>query len=245
VDSVEIVVAHAERTTLRVGDVFLKVDADPGRIEREAAAMALTPLPTPEVLWRKPQVLALAALTGVELGRLGEPSQASSAAWIATGALVRRLHETPPPPWPPADPAGTREQLDTECRWLVDHGHVPAAVVERNRRIADTVFTPRPPVFVHGDLQIRHVFVDGDDVTGIIDWSEAGPGDAHHDIATLTLGHEERLDEVLTGYGRPLDVEVIRGWWSLRSLTAIRWLMQHGFDPSMPGGEIDVLRARM
>ncbi|TGB15155.1 hypothetical protein E2651_03805 [Streptomyces sp. MZ04] len=27
----------------------------------------------------------------------------------------------------------------------------------------------------HGDLQIAHVFVDGDEITGIVDWSEAGP----------------------------------------------------------------------
>jgi hypothetical protein len=32
------------RATLRVGDVFLKIDADQTRIDREIAAMALTPL---------------------------------------------------------------------------------------------------------------------------------------------------------------------------------------------------------
>jgi aminoglycoside phosphotransferase (APT) family kinase protein len=29
-----------------------------------------------------------------------------------------------------------------------------------------------------GDLRITHVFVDGDEATGVIDWSEAAPGDA-------------------------------------------------------------------
>jgi aminoglycoside phosphotransferase (APT) family kinase protein len=28
-------------------------------------------------------------------------------------------------------------------------------------------------VFTHGDLQITHVFVDGDEITGVIDWSGA------------------------------------------------------------------------
>ncbi|SEC93156.1 hypothetical protein SAMN05216483_2704 [Streptomyces sp. 2131.1] len=51
-DEVEVVVAHSERTTLRVGDMLLKVDADPARIGAEAAAMAAAPVPTPEVLWR-------------------------------------------------------------------------------------------------------------------------------------------------------------------------------------------------
>jgi hypothetical protein len=48
---------------------------------------------------------------------------------------------------------------------------------------------------------------------------------------------------VLTGYGGGVDRDVVRGWWSLRSLTAIRWLVEHGFDPAAPGCEIDVLRA--
>jgi hypothetical protein len=89
------------------------------------------------------------------------------------------------------------------------------------------------------------VFVDSDKVTGVIDWSEAGQGDALYDLATLTLGHEERLDDVLAGYGTDVDLDVIRGWWSWRSLVAARWLIEHGFDPSSPGAEFDVLRSRM
>src|SRR5450432_610120 len=81
VEEVEVVVAHTERATLRVGDVFLKIDADQARIDVEVEAMAMAPIPTPEVLWRKPPVLALAALPGTALARLGEPSTASPAAW--------------------------------------------------------------------------------------------------------------------------------------------------------------------
>jgi aminoglycoside phosphotransferase (APT) family kinase protein len=100
-------------------------------------------------------------------------------------------------------------------------------------------------VHAHGDLQIAHVFVDGGEVTGIIDWSEAGQGDPLYDLATFTLGHEERLDDVIAGYGTDVDVEVIHAWWSLRSLLIVRWLIEHGFDPSAPGCEVDVLRSRM
>ena len=35
----------------------------------------------------------------------------------------------------------------------------------------------------HGDVQITHVFVEGDEMTGVLDWSEAGPGDALYDLA--------------------------------------------------------------
>ena len=56
--------AHSERATLRVDDVFLKIDSDQTLTDVEVEAMALAPIPTPEVLWRKPPVLALAALPG-------------------------------------------------------------------------------------------------------------------------------------------------------------------------------------
>src|SRR5580658_6194772 len=100
VQEVEVVVAHNERATLRVGDVFLKIDADQTRTDVEVEAMALAPLPTPEVLWRQPPVLALAALPGTALGHLGAPSTASSTAWVAAGAALRMLHDAPLPPLP-------------------------------------------------------------------------------------------------------------------------------------------------
>lgn len=243
VEEVEVVVAHRERATLRVGDVFLKIDADQTRTDVEAEAMALAPIPTPEVLWRKPPVLAIAAVPGKALGRLGAPSPASPAAWASAGAAVRTLHEAPLPPWPGRSLSEDVSHIDSECEWLVRSGTLPEELVARNRRIAEAVLRPWTPVFAHGDLQLTHVFVDGDEVTGVIDWSEAGQGDALYDLAILTLGHEEHLGDVLAGYGSDVDVQVIRAWWSWRSLGAARWLIEHGFDPSSPGAEFDVLRS--
>jgi len=245
VEEVEVVVAHRERATLRVGDVFLKIDADQARVDIEVKAMAIAPIPTAKVLWRKPPVLALAALPGTALGRLGEPSIASSAAWVAAGAAVRMLHDAPLPPWPSRRLDESASHLDGECKWLVTSGVLPADLVTRNRRVAEAALRPWTPVFTHGDLQITHVFVDDDEVTGVLDWSEAGQGDPLYDLATLTLGHEERLGDLVAGYGTDVDLDVVRGWWSLRSLLAIRWLVEHGFDPFLPGCEVDVLRSRM
>ena len=230
VEEVEVVVAHRERATLRVGDVFLKVDADQTRTDVEVEAMAMAPIPTPEVLWRKPPVLALAALPGTALGRLGEPSTASAAAWAAAGAAARKLHDAPLPRWPGQGLDEIASDLDSGCAWL--------------RGIAEAVLRPWRPVFAHGDLQITHVFVEGDEITGVVDWSEAAQGDALYDLASLTLGHEEHLADVVAGYGTDVDLEVIRAWWSLRSLRAARWLTEHGFDPSSPGCEFDVLRSQ-
>ena len=242
---VEVVAAHDERATLRVDDVFLKIDSDQTLTDVEVKAMALAPIPTPKVLWRKPPVLALAALPGRALGRLGERSTASPAAWAAAGAAVRRLHDAALPPWPGQSLDAIASRLDSECEWLVRNGVLPADLVSRSRRTAEAALRPWAPVFVHGDLQVAHVFVDDDEVTGVIDWSAVGPGDAAYDVATLTLGHQEHLDDVVAGYGTDVDRDVIRAWWSWRSLVAARWLIEHGFDPSSPGAEFDVLKAEL
>ena len=191
--------------------MFLKIDADQTRTDVEVEAMTMAPIPTPEVLWRKPPVLAVAALPGTALGRLGEPSPASSAAWAAAGAAARMLHDAPLPPWPGQSLDEIASELDGECEWLVTNDVLP----------------------------------DKAEITGVIDWSEASQGDALYDLASLTLGHEEHLGDVVAGYGRDVDLDVIRAGWSLRSLLAVRWLLAHGFDPSSPGCEFDVLRSQL
>ena len=181
--------------------------------------MAMVPVPTPEILWRRPPVLALAALPGRR---------------SATSASRRpRRRRRGPRRVPPSGRCTTRRcrhgpvgastsshRTSTgECEWLVANDVLPADVVTRNRRLAETALRPWTPVFIHGDLQVDHVFVDGDEVTGIIDWSEASQGDALFDLATLTLGHPEHLGDVIAGYGTDVDRDLIRAWWSLRCLT--------------------------
>ena len=244
VQGVEVVVAHNERATLRVGDVFLKIDADQTRTDREIAAMAVTPVPTPDIVWRKPPVLALAAVPGTALAHLGEPSTASSAAWAAAGAAVRALHDASLPPWPGRNLDELASRLAGECEWLVANDVLPADVVRRNRRLAETALRAWTPVFIHGDLQVDHVFVAGDAVTGVIDWSEAAQGDTLFDLATLTLGHAEHLGDVIAGYGTDVDRELIGAWWSLRCLSNVRWLVEHGYGPPEEYPEVAVLRSR-
>jgi aminoglycoside phosphotransferase (APT) family kinase protein len=155
------------------------------------------------------------------------------------------LHDAPLPPWPGQSLDEIASELDGECEWLVTNDVLPAGLVTRNRRIAEAALRPWTPVFTHGDLQVAHVFVAADEITGVVDWSEASQGDALYDLAILTLGHQEHLGDVVAGYGTDVDLDVIRAWWSLRSLQAVRWLIEHGFDPSSPGCEVDVLRSRL
>jgi Ser/Thr protein kinase RdoA (MazF antagonist) len=245
VEDVEVIVAHSERATLRVGDVFLKVDVDQARAKVEVEAMAMAPIPIPEILWRKPPVLALAVLPGTALGHLGEPSKASSAAWAAAGAAARMLHDAPLPPWPGRSLDELASELDGECEWLITNGVLPADLVTRNRRLAETALRPWTPVFIHGDLQVDHVFVAGDEITGVLDWSEASQGDALFDLAVLTLGHKEHLGDVVAGYGTDVDRDLIHAWWSLRCLTNVRWLAEHGYGSPDEFPEVAMLKSRM
>ncbi len=117
---VEIASANNDRVTLRVGDTFLKIDADAERSAKEVAAIERAPVPTPEILGHRPTVLALAALPGRTLDRLGEPSTGSPGAWAAVGAAVRRWHEAPLPPWAGDTADALAGRLAKECAWLAD-----------------------------------------------------------------------------------------------------------------------------
>lgn len=241
---VDVVLANNDRVTLRVGDTFLKIDADQTRTDVEVEAMTLAPVPTPKILWRKPPVLALAALSGQTLGRLGEPSTASPQAWIDAGRTLRALHDAPLPPWPETGFDKLASRLAAECEWLVANSVLPPAAVTRNRELAEAVLRPYAPVFIHGDLHLEHLFVDGDTVTGIIDWSEARRGDALFDIASLTLANEAHLGDVLVGYGRNVDVDLIRAWWSCRCLLGVRWLVENGYGSPDQLPEVAVLQSQ-
>ena len=199
----------------------LKIDADQTRTDVEVEAMAMAPVPTPEILWRKPPVLVLAALQGRHSAasasrrprrrrRGPRRGRRPDAARRATAAMAR------------LEPRRVRSHLDGECEWFVANDVLPTDVVTRNRRGAEAALRPWTPVFTHGDLQVADVFVDGDEVTGVVDWSDACQGDALFDLAILTLGHEEHLGDVVAGYGTDVDRELIRGWWSLRCLLGTR-----------------------
>ncbi len=85
----------------------------------------------------------------------------------------------------------------------------------------------------------------GDEITGVIDWSEASQGDALFDLAILTLGHKEHLDDVVAGYGTDVDRDLIHAWWSLRCLTNVRWLAEHGYGSPDEFPEVAVLRSQL
>lgn len=65
---------------------------------------------------------------------------------------------------------------------------------------------PRVSTFCHNDLGVEHILVDGEDITGVIDWTDAAITDPSRDLALIyrDLGPEV-FEEVLVHYAHPLD----------------------------------------
>jgi hypothetical protein len=58
-----------------------------------------------------------------------------------------------------------------------------------------------------------------------------------------TLSNEERLDDVIAGYGGDVDRDLVRSWWSWRCLVVVRWLFENGYGPPEQYPEVAVLRS--
>ena len=154
--------------------------------------------------------------------------------------IARRIHEGAVPDALAFASEYRSEDLDRLEEWLVTRGLADAGLIAehaaRARAVRDLDCNHS---LIHGDLQAEHVLVDSGGVSGVIDWSDAGLGDPHYDLAVLTVGHAEHLDAVVDGYGTFVDRDRISGYWSWRRLGSVRWMIEHGFDAS---GDLEALR---
>jgi aminoglycoside phosphotransferase (APT) family kinase protein len=171
------------------------------------------------------------------------------------------LHRLPVPEWAQAGPEWSLADMRLALtRYLIAQGvRGPLAeALERTERIVPLLEVP-DPVICHGDFHPRNLLVAADGVW-VIDWSDAGTGDRHGDIArtewtfrsaaVLLSGETERLaspaldpglsGEYLSSYRRelPVDPARLRLWMPLQFLNA--WAMavaseQGFFGPSHAG----------
>lgn len=142
------------------------------------------------------------------------------------GAQLRLVHALPHHGFPGID------------RWLRDSVGNGARTGEFPRHLIDHIddwvatVPMQPPVFVHSDLFVRHPFVDGGQLSGIIDWGDAMAADPHVELGKIHLdvfeGDKRLLRAFLDGYGWPVDAEFPRIALAMALRRHAQILGQHG-----------------
>lgn len=141
---------------------------------------------------------------------------------------LAEIHRTPLeslPDLPRLDPKdgveGLREQFE-------EAGGDRPVVALALRWLQDNLPSPIEPVLVHGDYRLGNLLVEGDALTGVLDWELAHLGDHHEDLAygCMTVWRFSRPDRPAYGlatlgdisieyaslYGREVDPDRFR-WW--------------------------------
>lgn len=100
-------------------------------------------------------------------------------------------------------------------------------------------------VHARGNVQVAHVFVERDEITGVLDWSQAGHGDAMYHLAILAPGaprtpqpRHRRIRRRRRLRGAPRLVVAAKPDGDLLAGRA-------GYDPCSPGCEIDGVRFQL
>lgn len=162
---------------------------DPAAIANEVRLLAkvteVSPLPVPDVAFHDDRCLAYWFLAGRPL----EPEDGVDAEEI--GDLLRRLHAMP------LESMRALVKIDNDplSQWRdeaaeIYERHREAMPPARRRKIESFLAEELPEetdrvVFSHNDLGVEHVLVDGGEITGIIDWSDAAICDPAYDYGLL------------------------------------------------------------
>ena len=173
------------------------------------------------------------------------------------GRELARIHAIRPPRsdlgfLAPSETAGPARQIAAFRAYLDSHP-TPRPVLEWGLRWLETHLpAPMPPVLCHHDFRTGNYLLDGDRLTGILDWEFAGWGDRHEDIGWFCCKgwRFARLDREAGGIadrapfyrgyeqqsGAVIDPLRVRFW---EVLASVRWavIALQQSDRHMLGGE--------
>jgi aminoglycoside phosphotransferase (APT) family kinase protein len=245
-------VDHQDRAVIRTVDplgrpVVIKADRDVARLHREAKALAAAAqagVPAPivhEWVHASPAILVLEYVKGQPLGSTSPPKH-----WQEVGLRLRRLHDHASPEGLPVFGGGDtwwgalRCLADWSSQWCRQRQVVNPYALDRLEALMSRAFArDDEPIgcLLHGDCGPYHWLLRDDSVAAVIDFGDTGRGDPCWDLAVLTLWDRERLPVVLDGYGidratRDHLETVLLPYTVVRHLLAIRWLVEHAFDPT-------------
>jgi aminoglycoside phosphotransferase (APT) family kinase protein len=144
------------------------------------------------------------------------------------GEILSRLHRIPVDGIPGLQRG---DQLDS-FRAVYDSLDQPRAAFDLAFRfLADTRPEPTGEVVVHGDFRNGNLLVGRDGVRAVLDWELAHVGDPLEDLGwlcvtawrfgvDLPVGGFGTYDDLIAGYGAPVDRQSLR-WWEL--LGNLKW----------------------
>jgi aminoglycoside phosphotransferase (APT) family kinase protein len=179
------------------------------------AFVSLPDLPVPEA-W-----LVMDYLPGRPLSEIlneDPPAPRRTALLRAFGETLAAIHATPAPPDIPRPTPSWLDHMLDEASENLEH-FIVDGTPELLARLRNNPPPAVAPALIHGDYTADNVLVEGDRVTGIIDWSGCAVGDPRYDVALATRPQEEAFDgrlrqddtrAFLEGYGRaPVAQDVL------------------------------------
>ncbi|MFC7373810.1 phosphotransferase [Brachybacterium sp. GCM10030267] len=194
-----------------------------------------------------------AAVTEAPVGRplMLEDLHRSAELARSLGRILARIHTVPRYA---AEAAGvesfTPEVLHAEhvtrVRTAKEGGHLPAAVAQRwEALLEDTELWDFSPQFIHGDLSEESLFLTGDRVSAVRDWSSSKVADAATDLAWLISSLDpDRFDDLYSAYREELPTSthprLMERAQALGEFAVAEWLA-HGLET---GDETIVADAR-
>lgn len=224
-----IAVARGTRPVFVIGDVYVKLGAmffgeqyfaerDALRALSDAAAIDLA---TPTLLahgviegWN---YLAMSGLAGARIGDVWPTADRTTRVRLAqqAGALLARLHAVPVAPSEGLDPTRFRARLSSLARDVAaaHRGRnllapSPESIAAYVAEHAELLFQG-DDVLVHADVTDDHLLVEGERITGLIDFGDAqlGPRGYEHvsPISFMFGGDREVIAAYFDGYGVRLD----------------------------------------
>ncbi|GAA4920631.1 Ser/Thr protein kinase RdoA (MazF antagonist) [Stackebrandtia albiflava] len=241
----EVLVDHYDRAVFRssdpdLGEVVVKAQTAIVDLAVEVEGMRAAEsagVPVPAVLAHfdttEFAVLMIPWTAGNPLG-----PENPDADWHRAGAVLRRLHDHPPPAGLPTLFGGGDESTPV----LYRPGPVGALPDPIRHRLAEltarAMAAPQAPGrLLHGDLSPDHLLFHDGRVAAVIDFGLARTGDPVWDLVRLTMWHRGRLSTVLDGYRatRAFRHHVRRLYEPFtvaHHLAACDWLIDHDIDPT-------------
>jgi aminoglycoside phosphotransferase (APT) family kinase protein len=170
------------------------------------------------------------------------PDDGLGADQVALGALLRRLHQAPPPPMAPVAAHGlpaarlvAQRIAERFAELAAYRANLPAGPSADE---LTGVLTARPAGrLLHLDVRASNLRCADGAVLAVLDWSNALLGDPAMELGRLAeyaLLPDNGLDyeQVLAGYGEPVDVESV-AFWIYRLDAAVMLALLFSSDPSL------------